>query len=165
MKTKVLFLFIALISVVIFSSCERKSGKKVKGTIVDTIPAKTISLSEHEFIVQRMRLDIKCVVDEKKNLEKFISNLKKNPEFFLFVLDTELSSAEKSEEPYGSFSDFFVPTINEALNAGVSRLEIQRRIDKLIQLANKGLFVSSYEEELFKDGGIKAIINYIGLNK
>jgi len=167
MKTKVFFFVIALIStVVIFSSCESKSGKRVKEMKNQTITEEVVRISQQEYdslIDQGQRL--KNLKEYNEWLEKYISNLKKNPSFFLLVLDSELSAIEKSQDPYGSFSDYFVPTIHEALDAGVSRIEIQKRINKLVQLANKGYFISSYEEELFKEGGAKAIVQAIGLEQ
>jgi len=165
MKTKVLFLVIALVGVVIFSSCERKSGKMGKKLNTST-HSNVVLLSQQEYdsLKGQLQLD-KYLIEEKGEYERLVSNLKKNPNFFLFILDSELSAAEKKQESYGSFSDFFIPTIHEALEAGVSKSEIQKRINRLIQLANNGLFISSYEEKLFKEGGSKAILKEIGLDK
>lgn len=164
MKTKILFFAIALISVVvIFSSCESKSGKRVREMKNNS---KTIQIPQHEYDSLKKEVYYTQFLEEElKRKENFIGNLKQNPQFFLCVLDAELSATEKGQDSYGSFSDFFIPTIHEALKAGVSRLEIQKRINKLTELANKGSFLSSYEEKLFKEGGIKAIIEAIGLDK
>lgn len=149
MKTiKILvIIFVAFFSF-LFVSCSNHKG--------------TVRISQQEY--DSLKYEVKYLKENLEYNEKYISNLKENPLFFLLVIDAELSAAEKGKEGNGSFSDFFVPTIHEALDAGVSRIEIQKRVNRLIKLANNGLFISSYEKELFKEGGTKKIIEYIGLN-
>lgn len=166
MKKLFFVMLFAVTVTAIFTSCESKSGKRVRDMKNITASKTTVLISQQEYdSLKNQAQQAKYLREGNESLDKFISNLKKNPYFFLLVLDAELSAIEKNEEVHGSFSDFFIPTIHEALEAGVSRIEIQKRVNKLTKLANRGLFISSYEEELFKEGGTKAIVESIGLEQ
>jgi hypothetical protein len=88
----------------------------------------------------------------------------KNPEAILWAMDYDLNEVAKGVvkgNPCGSFSDRFIPLAYDALQAGVSKKEVNVRIGRLIVLAKKGQFLSNYEADLFKDGGEKAVREYI----
>lgn len=159
MKTKIFFLF-ALISVVmILSSCESESGRRVREMKNNTEKIRVPTLN-HDSLSIRVE-NAKYLKEELERMQNLISRMEKDPLFYLLVLDAELLAVENGEEVYGGFTDYFVPTMLIALKAGIPRVEIQKRINKLNRLANRGLFISSYQEELFKKGGNEAIVKYI----
>jgi hypothetical protein len=60
------------------------------------------------------------------------------PEFLLLVLDKELEAVEADKAPHGSFSDYFVPIVRTAQLAGVSQVEIDKRLDRVVRLVKQG---------------------------
>lgn len=112
-------------------------------------------------LVNMKEVEIRALQRDLKHADKKMEKLTGNKKFFLFLLDNELSAVEGVGKSMGSFSDFFIPTVHDALNAGNSIKEVEGRVTKLILLAEKGLFISNYEEEVFRKGGsslIKKII-------
>jgi hypothetical protein len=82
---------------------------------------------------------------------------------YLHWLDIDLDAVSKGQGTCGSYTDWFVPNIAGALEAGTPRAAINQRIDRLVELANQGKFLSSYERELFEvnNGGAAALRSYI----
>lgn len=160
-KITIALLFICT-TIVTFSSCESKSEGLNEKVQFDSILSEL--MSEHELIVEQLNFKVYQAEKERDYLQSFISYLEKNPDFHLLLIDYELSAIEKGIETYGSFSDYFVLKIHAALEAGVPRSEIQKRINKLVQLANRGNFGSDYEEKIFREGGAKALLQEIGLD-
>lgn len=157
MKTKVFFFVVALISVVIFYSCESKSGKRQRVVSVQS------KVEAEKKVEDSLVFEIQKLKRQNEEMERFISYLKEDPELFLLILDAELEKIKKGEDTFGSFSDFFVPTIDDALKAGASIVAIRQRVNGLLDLAEDGLFLSTFEEDLYKKGGRRAILEYIGI--
>lgn len=97
----------------------------------------------------------------EKELDVVYDFHEKDPKFLLFLLDHELDLVEDKGKTRGSFTDYFVVLLADALKAGAPKNEVFYRVDRLIVLAEQKKFLSSYEENLFMEGGSKAVREYI----
>jgi hypothetical protein len=81
----------------------------------------------------------------------------------IHAMDVDLDATERDQTTCGFFTDVFVPNAAYALKMGASRAEVKKRVDRLVALADKGKFLSGYEEDLFKykNGGSAAIRKYV----
>ena len=75
-------------------------------------------------------------------------------------MDRDLDAVEQGREARGSFSDYFVPNAAKALKAGAARKDIATRIDRVIALAEKEIYLSSLVAQLMKEGGSAAVRSY-----
>jgi hypothetical protein len=78
----------------------------------------------------------------------------------LTAMDHDLDATAEGKNTCGSFTDYFVPNAADALRAGATKEQINARIQRAVALAEKGKFISSYERELFSDGGAQAVREY-----
>jgi hypothetical protein len=110
--------------------------------------------------------------DDLANLEKRVEHLGEqlsliheynegDYRFLLFIMDHDLDAAERGEEGFGSFTDCFVPNLADAMKLGAPRKDVEARINRMINLAKKSVYLSSYEADLAKAGGVKAIRSYV----
>ncbi len=85
----------------------------------------------------------------------------KNMVALLAAMDYDLNQIESGKDPCGSFTDYFAVNGWYAIKAGASRAAVNQRVDRLIALAEKKIYLSGYEEGLVKDGGTAAIRKYM----
>lgn len=90
-----------------------------------------------------------------------IEYMERDPRFLLWRMDRDLEAAEQGKETHGSFSDYFVPNAAKALEAGASRKDITTRIDRVIALAEKKIYLSGFVAQLMKEGGPTAVRSYV----
>lgn len=94
-------------------------------------------------------------------MHDFREYLESDHKFFLFLMDRDLDAVERGENSHGSFTDYFVPNATKALKAGATKKDIDIRINRVIALAEKNIYLSSFVEQLMKEGGAKAIRSYV----
>lgn len=104
---------------------------------------------------------IASLEEEVAALRADLARLETDPRFLLLEMDFDLDAIEKGEEPRGSFTDYFVVNAGRALEMGASRQEIEARVDRLIALADKGIYLSTFVERLVKEGGTNAVRQYV----
>jgi hypothetical protein len=152
---KILFGILLSFLLVAFTGC---SGDVVGDDNADVV---TISKAQYDSLCYEAGR-VEGLEDRIENQENFIANLKKSPEFYLIIADAELNAAENGNQTFGSFTDFFVPILYDGYTrGGVPKEEIKKRIDRAIELAQKGKFISSYQADLYNAGGEEAIHQYI----
>ncbi|PIU42567.1 MAG: hypothetical protein COS98_02270 [Parcubacteria group bacterium CG07_land_8_20_14_0_80_35_11] len=101
------------------------------------------------------------VVSLNEELNELLEYLENDFRFFLYLMDRDLDAVEQGREPRGSFSDYFVPNAAKALKAGASREDITTRIDRVVALAKKEIYLSGYVAQLMKEGGPTAVRSYV----
>lgn len=69
------------------------------------------------------------------------------PEVWLGMADKVLDDVEGGREPKGSFSDYFVPVLEGAKNAGAHQDSVNVRLDRLVRLARAGKYISDTEAD------------------
>ncbi len=87
----------------------------------------------------------------------------KNSADYLKWLDIDLDAIAKGNDTCGSFSDWFAPNLGNAIDTGATVSQVEKRIDRMVALAEQGKFLSSFEQEMFnrtEDGGAKAVRRY-----
>lgn len=92
------------------------------------------------------------------DIQEYINS---EPRFLLFLMDRDLDAVERGEKSHGSFTDYFVPNATKALKAGATKKDIDIRINRVIALAEKNIYLSSFVEQLMKEGGAKAVRSYV----
>ncbi|MBI2003805.1 MAG: hypothetical protein HYS78_02420 [Parcubacteria group bacterium] len=112
-----------------------------------------VTTEQHEYLEAR----VDSLSRELRELREYLED---DPNFLLRVMDRDLDAAERGEEPRGSFSDYFVPNAAKALEAGATREDVNARIDRVIVLAEKGRYLSSFVSQLMKEGGPTAVRSY-----
>lgn len=80
--------------------------------------------------------------------------------YSLYLLDHDLELVERGEEPRGSYSDFFVPNMSTALEAGATKEEVGARLERLISLAEAGKPTSSFVRSMMDDEGPAGVRAY-----
>ncbi len=105
-----------------------------------------------------LKRDVSNLYDRISELEKEIET---NPDFFIRRMDRDLDLLEKGQNPHGSFSDYFVPNAMAALKAGAAKKEVLTRLERVVALAEKKVYLSSYVGQLVREGGIEAVRSYI----
>lgn len=80
--------------------------------------------------------------------------------FVLRVMDAELDAVEVDQSPSGSFTDYFVPMMAKAIEAGASRGEVSQRLERLIDLAHDEKYFSGWVQGAMEEGGARAIRSY-----
>lgn len=128
---------------------------------VEAQPVPTVELSE----LSEMSEQLKRLQYEVESLSQWLLKVewyvKKDHGFYLYVLDTDLDILENGGEPRGSFSDYFVPTLDEALDVGVPTEELRIRVERVIELAERGHYYSDYLRKLMNDGGPDNVREYV----
>jgi hypothetical protein len=82
------------------------------------------------------------------------------PEAILKAVDHDLDAVAAGRFPCGNFAENFVQHLENATAAGAASYEINARVDRLISLAEKGIFLSTFERYLFKEKGSRALREY-----
>ncbi len=100
------------------------------------------------------------VVSINEELGELREYLDSDPKFLLHLMDRDLDAAEQGRKTRGSFSDYFVPNAAKALRAGASRKDITTRFDRVVALAEKEIYLSSFVAQLMKEGGPAAVRSY-----
>jgi hypothetical protein len=118
-------------------------------------PTEVVTVTQEEH--NRLKSEVASLNEKLKELREYLG---KDPEFFLYLMDCDLNAIERGQEARGSFSDYFVPNAARALEAGASRKDIATRLDKVVTLAEKGIYLSSYVAELMEKGGPSAVHSY-----
>jgi hypothetical protein len=113
----------------------------------------TVTQEEHN----RLKSQVASLNEELEELREYLG---KDPEFFLYLMDYDLNAIERGQEARGSFSDYFVPNAARALKAGASRKDITTRLDRVVTLAEKEIYLSSFVTELMENGGPSAVHSY-----
>ena len=113
----------------------------------------TITQEEHD----RLKAQVASLNEE---LNELYGYLESDPKFLLYLMDRDLDAAEQGRDTRGSFSDYFVPNAAKALKAGASRKDIAARIDRVVALAEKKVYLSSFVAQLMSEGGPTAVRSY-----
>jgi len=79
----------------------------------------------------------------------------------LAAMDHDLDQIEHKGIPCGSFTDYFAINAEDAITAGASRKDVDRRVARLLALAEKKIYLSGYEAGLAEDGGTAQIKEYM----
>ncbi len=124
-----------------------KSDEAVKITIIE--PTTSLEIPETTQSVMEVKEDPFC-----KEPIKF------TPQAILKAMDHDLDAIEKGGNACGSFSDYFIPNASDAIRAGASRKAVNARIERAVALAAKGKFLSSYEAEIVRRDGPRAVREY-----
>ena len=98
--------------------------------------------------------------DLARDLYEFENYLERDPKFLLYVMDHDLDAVERGGKPRGSFSDYFVPNMAKALAAGVAKKDVMARLDRVVALAEKKIYLSRFVAQLMEDGGPTAVRSY-----
>ena len=77
------------------------------------------------------------------------------------MLDQVLNDIAVGRNATGSFTDYFVPTISRAIDAGASQEEVNIRVDRLLELTERGFRYSVWFNKLLDEGGREAVRAYI----
>lgn len=162
MKTKIIFLIaiLAVCTTILFLNNQKKENVDE-----DMVSLEKYSKLENELKLSNKRIQIlqEYIID--KNSEVNQTELPpQDPQSLLQILDQELTAAEIGVGTNGSFSDYFMPTMLTALRAGASNEAIEKRINKLIKLADDGVFLSSNLRDLYEEGGAKKVRERINQN-
>ncbi|MDO8505193.1 MAG: hypothetical protein Q7S48_01260 [bacterium] len=107
---------------------------------------------------ENLKAQVEELAGELHNLQEYLNS---DPRFFLFLMDRDLDAIERGDNSHGNFIDDFVPNAAKALKAGATRKEIDIRINRVIALAEKNIYLSSFVEQLMKEGGAKAVRAYV----
>lgn len=107
--------------------------------------------------VDRLKAQVASINEELNELREYLEN---DSRFLLHLMDRDLDAAEQGRETRGSFSDYFVPNAAKALKAGASRKDVTARFDRVVALAEKGIYLSSFVAQLMKEGGPTAVRSY-----
>lgn len=113
----------------------------------------TVTQEEHD----RLKAQITSLNEELNEFREYLEN---DPRFLLHLMDRDLDAAEREQETRGSFSDYFVPNAAKALRAGASKKDITARFDRVVALAEKEIYLSSFVAQLMKEGGPTAVRSY-----
>lgn len=103
----------------------------------------------------KLEEQVNRLTTEVDHLQQYANS---RPDFYLWAMDHDLAAAERGTIPYGSFTDYFVPNARNALQFGATRRAVEKRIDKLIVLAKKKVYISSYEARLGSPAAIRAYV-------
>jgi hypothetical protein len=68
-------------------------------------------------------------------------------EVYLMEVDQALSDSARGRPPIGSVTDWILPAIVDAKTRGATAEEINRRLDRLLELAKEGKQLSSFAYE------------------
>jgi len=105
-----------------------------------------------------------CVfAQDKPKADKFCDSPlnQKSAAALLAAMDHDLDQIEQGGNPCGSFTDYFAINAADAITAGASRKEVDRRVARLIALAEKKIYLSGYETELAENGGTAEVKKYM----
>jgi hypothetical protein len=111
--------------------------------------------------VQQQREEINSLKSDNKTFERSLESLQrvleKDWHFTLREIDDSLDAVERSEKhmTQGSYTDWFVPTLQDLKSRGVGVWRLQTRVDRLVSLAKQGKYLSSYERDLVTREGIE----------
>ena len=83
----------------------------------------------------------------------------KNPKLALDLLDVSIEQVEQGREPRGSFTDYVEPILREARQNGATPAEVNQRLDKILAMAKRGRFYSSFLHRV-NDGGPGELESY-----
>lgn len=119
----------------------------VAGCVDKQTPA-SVTQEEHD----RLKQEVTSLNEELRDL--------RDPRFLLHLVDRELDAVENGRNARGSFSDYFVPNAAKALEAGATKRDIEIRIDRVIALAEKDIYLSSLVAKLMDEGGPEAVHSY-----
>lgn len=123
------------------------------GTGTEAPKTTVVTIEQHE--------DLKAQVDDLTgDLRMLEDYLDSDPKFLLRMMDRDLDAVERGENPRGSFSDRFVPIAAEALATGAAKKDVTARIDRVIALAEKEIYLSGFVAQLMKEGGPAAVRSY-----
>jgi predicted nucleic-acid-binding protein len=95
--------------------------------------------------------------EELRELREYLEN---DPKFLLHLMDRDLDAVEHGRDARGSFSDYFVPNMAQALKAGASKKDVEDRLNRAIALAERELYLSSFIAQLMNEGGPDAVRSY-----
>lgn len=113
----------------------------------------TVTKEEHD----RLKAQVASLNEELNELREYLEN---DSRFLLHLMDRDLDAVERGQKTRGSFSDYFVPNAAKALKAGASRKDITTRFDRVVALAEKEIYLSSFVAQLMKEGGPAAVRSY-----
>jgi outer membrane murein-binding lipoprotein Lpp len=147
-----------LLVVVVFALCLALGCSHQQAPAPTTSTAATLATkTDVNNDIVYLKADVNELKSEVTELREYLEN---DPRFLLRAMDRDLDSVESGREPRGSFSDYFVPNAAKALRAGASKKEVTSRIDRVIALAEKKVYLSSYVRELMETGGPAAVRSY-----
>lgn len=77
-----------------------------------------------------------------------------DPKLILALLDADLKETENRNfvAVTGSFTDYFVIMLEKARAAGASETEVNSRLDRVLELANQGKYLSSSVRDMHESG-------------
>jgi hypothetical protein len=113
--------------------------------------------------VEQQREEINSLKSGNKALERGLDTLhrvlEKDWRFALREIDDSLDAVERKDEYaiQGSYTDWFVPTLQDLKSRGVGVWRLQTRFDRLVSLAKQGKYLSSYEHDLVNREGIEGL--------
>jgi len=113
----------------------------------------TVSKSEFD----DMKKQVGDAFQEVSVLQEYVAS---QPSYYLWLMDRDLDALEAGNDPAGSFTDYFMPSAHQALLVGAPKREVWQRIERAIQLADSGVYLSGYLHELMTKGGGKAVRAY-----
>ena len=112
-----------------------------------------VTQEEHECL----KSEVACLNEELRELREYLEN---DPKFLLHLMDRDLDAVEQGRDARGSFSDYFVPNMAKAMEAGASKKDVEARLNRAIALAEKKLYLSSFIAQLMNEGGPEAVRSY-----
>jgi hypothetical protein len=115
-------------------------------------------VDEESPIIGVLTLKITSMEQELDLLRQYTAN---DPEYFLFLMDQDLDAVEQGGAVVGSFSDYFVPNAAKAFAAGAAPKAVDDRINRVITLAEQGIYLSSHMKTLMDQGGPGAVRSYV----
>ena len=110
--------------------------------------------------LQRQQEKIDSLERENKTLSSDLGMLHRLLErdwrFLLREIDDSLDAVARDDTAatQESYTDWFGPTLQDLQKRGVGKWRLQIRINRLLALAEKGKYLSSYEHELVTRGGM-----------
>lgn len=98
----------------------------------------------------------------ENTLDSLYWELETEPAFVLRQMDLALDHVERGEQKLvrGSYSDWFIPKIHDLRKAGVPKNLLQKRINRLIDLAGNGKYYSSSVKETVEREGFYVFRRY-----
>ncbi len=130
------------------------------GTGTEALKTTAVTTEQHERLkvqVDGWTEELPRFIGELHDLQEY---LERDPNYLLYLMDRDLDAVERGENTRGSFSDYFVPNAVKALAAGATKKDIMTRIDRVIALAEKEIYLSGYVAQLMKEGGPAAVRSY-----
>lgn len=119
----------------------------------DVATVTTVTQEEHE----QLKSEVAYLNEELRELREYLEN---DPQFLLHLMDRDMDAVENGRNARGSFSDYFVPNMAQAMKAGASKKDVEARLNRAIALAERELYLSSFIAQLMEEGGPDAVRSY-----